>query len=139
MTHCLRAAFCPNPGRPYDSGTVPCTKGQSGPCQPPLKAAGGRSGLAISRNAKVSIILAVTKNSTLMSPQGRVFIIEHIVPGPDTPHVAKLFDLHMLILLTGRERTLEEYTRLLAGAGWTYRQTWYPASQRLGVVEGVKA
>jgi hypothetical protein len=72
-------------------------------------------------------------------PQGRVFIIEHIVPGPDTPHVAKLFDLHMLILLTGRERTLEEYTRLLADAGWTYRQTWYPASQRLGVVEGVKA
>src|SRR5262249_3754435 len=74
------------------------------------------------------------------APQhGRVLIIEHIVPGPDTPHVAKLFDLHMLILLTGRERTLEEYTRLLAGAGWTYRQTWYPASKRLGVVEAVKA
>jgi hypothetical protein len=68
-----------------------------------------------------------------------VFIIEHIVPGPDTPHVAKLFDLHMLILLTGRERTLEEYTRLLAGAGWTYRQTWYPVSKQLGVVEAVKA
>ena len=72
-------------------------------------------------------------------PQGRVFIIEQLVPGPDTPHVAKLFDLHMLILLTGRERTLEEYTRLLADAGWTYRQTWYPASKQLGVVEGVKA
>src|SRR5262245_52121973 len=72
-------------------------------------------------------------------PQGRVFIIEQLVPGPDTPHVAKLFDLHMLILLTGRERTLEEYTLLLADAGWTYRQTWYPASKQLGVVEGVKA
>jgi len=71
--------------------------------------------------------------------QGRVFIIEQIVPGPDTPHFAKLFDLHMLILLTGRERTLEEYTQLLAGAGWMYRQTWYPASKRLGVVEAVKA
>jgi len=53
--------------------------------------------------------------------------------------LAKLFDLQMLILLTGRERTLEEYTRLLAGAGWTYRQVWYPASQQLGVVEAVKA
>jgi len=63
--------------------------------------------------------------------QGRVFIIEHIVPGPDTPHFAKLCDLQMLVLLTGRERTLEEYTGLLAGAGWTYRQTWYPASKRL--------
>jgi hypothetical protein len=70
---------------------------------------------------------------------GRVLIIEQIVPGPDTPHLSKLFDIHMLIRLTGRERTLEEYVGLLEGAGWTYRQTWYPASKRLGVVEGVKA
>jgi hypothetical protein len=45
----------------------------------------------------------------------------------------------MLIMLTGRERTLEEYTGLLEGAGWTYRQTWYPASKLLGVVEGREA
>ena len=43
----------------------------------------------------------------------------------------------MLIVSTGRERTLEEYTELLAGAWWTYRQTWYPASTMLGVVEDV--
>jgi O-methyltransferase domain len=72
-------------------------------------------------------------------PQGRVLIIEAVVPGPDTPHFAKLFDIHMLIWGTGRERTEEEYAALLAGAGWTYRQTWYPASKMLGVVEGVKA
>ena len=29
-------------------------------------------------------------------------------------------------------------TGLLAGTGWRYRQTWYPASKMLGVVEGVK-
>jgi hypothetical protein len=45
----------------------------------------------------------------------------------------------MLVMLTGWERTLEEYVGLLEGAGWTYRQTWYPASKMLGVVEGVKA
>jgi hypothetical protein len=45
----------------------------------------------------------------------------------------------MIIMLTGKERTLEEYVGLLQGAGWTYRQTWYPASKMLGVVEGVKA
>ena len=74
------------------------------------------------------------------APQhGRVLIMEHVVPGPDTPHFSKLFDIHMLIMLTGRERTLEEYAGLLEGAGWTYRQTWYPASKMLGVVEGVKA
>ena len=72
-------------------------------------------------------------------PQGRVWIIEQVVPGPDTPHFSKLFDIHMLVMLTGRERTLEEYAALLEGAGWQYRQTWYPASKLLGVVEGVKA
>ena len=67
------------------------------------------------------------------APQhGRVLIMEHVVPGPDTPHFSKLFDIHMLIMLTGRERTLEEYAGLLEGAGWTYRQTWYPASKMLG-------
>jgi hypothetical protein len=64
------------------------------------------------------------------APQhGRVLIIERIVPGPDTPHFAKLFDILMIIVSTGRERTMEEYTGLLEGAGWTYRQTWYPASK----------
>lgn len=70
--------------------------------------------------------------------QGRVFIMEEVVPGPDTPHFSKLFDMHMLVWGTGRERTLEEYVGLLEGAGWQYRQTWYPASKMLGVVEGVK-
>jgi hypothetical protein len=72
-------------------------------------------------------------------PHGRVWIIEQVVPGPDTSHFSKLFDIHMLIMLTGRERTVEEYAALLEGAGWQYRQTWYPASKMLGVVEGVKA
>jgi hypothetical protein len=72
-------------------------------------------------------------------PHGRVLIIEQVVPGPDTPHFSKLFDIHMLIMLTGRERTIEEYAGLLQGAGWQYRQTWYPASKMLGVVEGVTA
>jgi hypothetical protein len=70
---------------------------------------------------------------------GRVFVIEAVVPGPDTPHFSKLFDIHMLIVLTGRERTEEEYAALLAGAGWKYARTWYPASKLLGVIEGVKA
>jgi hypothetical protein len=70
---------------------------------------------------------------------GRVLIIEQVVPGPDTPHFSKLFDIHMLIMLTGRERTLEEYTKLLEEARWQYHQRWYPAPKILGMVEGVKA
>lgn len=70
------------------------------------------------------------------SPEGRVFVIEQIVPGPHEPHFAKLFDIHMMCWGTGRERTETEYARLLEAAGWRHHQTWYPSDRTIGVVEG---
>jgi O-methyltransferase domain/Dimerisation domain len=70
------------------------------------------------------------------SGKGYVFIIEHIVPGPDQPHFAKLFDIHMMCWGTGRERTEDEYARLLTEAGWRYAGTRYPKSGMMGVVIG---
>jgi hypothetical protein len=68
----------------------------------------------------------------------RVFVAEFVVPGPDTPHFAKLFDIHMMCMLTGRERTEEEYTALFHEAGWHYVRTRYPASKLLGVLDAAK-
>ncbi len=73
------------------------------------------------------------------SPGGRIFIVEHVVPGPDTPHFAKLFDIHMMCWGTGRERTVQEYSTLLEGAGWRYVKTWYPTDRMMGAVESVRA
>jgi len=70
---------------------------------------------------------------------GRVFIIEHLITEPAVPHFAKLFDNHMMCWGTGRERTPAEYAALLERAGWGHRQTWYPPSKVMGVVEGAKA
>jgi hypothetical protein len=69
------------------------------------------------------------------SPGARLFIVEHIIPDAQTPHFAKLFDLHMMCWGTGRERTVEELAALLRGAGWRYQRTWYPRSRMMGVVE----
>jgi hypothetical protein len=69
---------------------------------------------------------------------GRVFIVEHIIPGPETPHFSKIYDIHMMCWGSGRERTVEEYARLLKKAGWMYVETWYPASKMIGVIEGLK-
>lgn len=69
---------------------------------------------------------------------GRVLIVEHVVPGPETPHFSKLFDIHMMCALTGRERTEKEYAALLEKAGFRYVQTHYPPSKSIGVVEGLK-
>lgn len=71
-------------------------------------------------------------------PGGRVFVVEHVVPGPETPHFSKLFDIHMMCALTGRERTEKEYATLLERAGLRYIQTHYPPSRTIGVIEGKK-
>jgi hypothetical protein len=67
----------------------------------------------------------------------RLFIIEFIVPDPETSHFAKLFDIHMLVATTGRERTTEEYADLLADTGWQYVDIRYPENELMGAVEAV--
>ncbi|HKO64874.1 MAG TPA: methyltransferase, partial [Candidatus Nitrosocosmicus sp.] len=47
------------------------------------------------------------------SDKSKIFIIEHVVPDPTTPHFSKLFDIHMMCATTGRERTVEEYKSIL--------------------------
>ena len=58
-------------------------------------------------------------------PNARIFVIEHVVPGPQTPHFSKLFDIHMLCWGTGQERTEEQYQGLLEAAGWRYQAAPY--------------
>ena len=67
---------------------------------------------------------------------GRVFIIEHVVPGPTEPHFSKLFDIQMMCWGTGRERTEDEYAGLLQAAGWTPFGSWYPRERTIGIIEG---
>ncbi len=47
----------------------------------------------------------------------RVLVIEMIVPEGDGPHLSKALDLTMLAMVTGRERSAEDFTALLAAAG----------------------
>jgi hypothetical protein len=52
-----------------------------------------------------------------MRPKGRVVIIELQLGRMDDPGLASLLDLNMMVMLTGRERTAEEYDHLLSASG----------------------
>jgi hypothetical protein len=52
-----------------------------------------------------------------MRGEGRLFIIEVIVPEGGAPSIAKTHDVNMLVLTGGRERTHEQYQTLLQAAG----------------------
>jgi len=71
----------------------------------------------------------------------RLFIAEHLVPSSNIPHFSKLFDIHMMCVASGKERTVDEYSSLLEQSGWKYVQTHRPYQQNglIEVVEGTKS
>ena len=71
-----------------------------------------------------------------MEPGARLLVLERLIPPGDDFHFGKLFDLVMLVVLGGRDRSEDEYSALLRAAGFE------PASTRmlpggLGVIEAV--
>ncbi|MEU5881423.1 methyltransferase [Spirillospora sp. NPDC047279] len=53
-----------------------------------------------------------------MPGDGVLLLLEQVVPEDGGPHPAKLLDLHMLVLLGGRERTAGEWEALLGRGGF---------------------
>jgi len=51
-----------------------------------------------------------------MQADGRVFVIEVVVPDDALPSTSKTHDINMLVLTGGRERTIDEYRSLLSTA-----------------------
>ena len=49
---------------------------------------------------------------------GRLLILEWVLPEGDTPHVARVVDINMMMLTAGEERTGKQYGRLLERAGF---------------------
>jgi O-methyltransferase domain/Dimerisation domain len=62
------------------------------------------------------ILNAITRAA---SPGARLVLSEMVIPPGDEPHHAKLADLTMLAMLSGRERSAAEWSALLAKANFT--------------------
>ncbi|MFQ5642030.1 MAG: methyltransferase [bacterium] len=73
-----------------------------------------------------------------MKPNGRLLIIEMVLPAGDTPHPGKMLDMVMLVLPGGQERTESEYSDLLEKAGFRLVRV-VPTESAVSVVEAVLA
>jgi len=58
-----------------------------------------------------------------MAPSARLLLAERIVPIGNTPSEATLFDINMLVVVGGRERTEAEYRELLEKSGFAVVRT----------------
>lgn len=72
-----------------------------------------------------------------MNANGKVLIIEMVVPEGNEPHPAKALDLVMLTMEGGKERTAEEYRQLLAAADLRLTRI-IPTRSPYSIVEAVK-
>ena len=69
-------------------------------------------------------------------PGGRLMIVEQVLPESATTHPMALLDLHMLVLLGGRERTITEWRRLPTDHG--FRLDSITQGPRSSVIEAVR-
>jgi len=72
----------------------------------------------------------------VMKPDGKLLLIEMVLPSDDSPHPGKILDIVMLVLPGGQERTAEEYAALLAKAGFRLNRV-VPTASAVSVVEAV--
>lgn len=83
-------------------------------------------------------IKILTNISASMNPNGRVLLVEVVIPEGNEPHFGKLMDLEMLVSPGGVERTVEEYRQLLSDSGLCLTRI-IPTKSAYSIVEAVKA
>jgi O-methyltransferase domain len=81
--------------------------------------------------------VALLKNCRQVIPaEGRLLVIETVVPPPGEAHYAKYQDLEMLVMLGSQERTVEEYAALFTRAQFKLVGV-VPTQEPLSIVEAV--
>jgi hypothetical protein len=72
----------------------------------------------------------------VLKPDGRLLLIEMVLPPGDVPHPGKLLDITMLVMTDGQERTEAEYADLLSRAGFRFTCA-VPTKSAASIVEAV--
>jgi ubiquinone/menaquinone biosynthesis C-methylase UbiE len=70
-----------------------------------------------------------------MGKEGRVLVVESVIPPGNDPAFGKLLDLAMLVIPGGEERTQEEYQKLYEAAGFRLTRI-VPTEAEVSVIEG---
>jgi hypothetical protein len=70
-----------------------------------------------------------------MSSAGKLLVVEGVIPPGNQPSISKFFDLAMMVLPGGMERTADEYRRLFETSGFRLRRI-VPTRTWISVIEG---
>jgi hypothetical protein len=70
-----------------------------------------------------------------IAPNGRVIIFDTVVPDTNEPDFSKFFDLNMLVMTGGKERTAKEFEVLLNASGFRLVRI-IPTETPTAIIEG---
>lgn len=73
-----------------------------------------------------------------MTTDGKLILIEGVIPSGNESHIIKYFDLNMMTLNGGRERTAEEFEALLIAGGFNVLRIT-PTTTAMSIVEAERA
>ncbi|MBW4555537.1 MAG: methyltransferase [Trichormus sp. ATA11-4-KO1] len=74
----------------------------------------------------------------VMPDNGKVLVVENVIPNTNEPSPGKFLDLEMLVMTSGgRERTATEFQELFAAAGFKLTNI-IPTPSPISIIEGVK-
>jgi hypothetical protein len=85
---------------------------------------------------RASLILKNIRRA--IAPEGRLLLVEFVVPAGNEASLGKLADLQMLVMAGGRERTRREFEDLFAKGGFGLAAI-HPTAAPQSIVEGVPA
>jgi hypothetical protein len=85
-------------------------------------------------DSQCATILGNCRNA--IHPEGRLLIVEMVLPPGDTPHLGKVMDMVMLVFPGGQERTEAEYAALLEKSRFRLDRV-VPTASTVSVVEAV--
>ena len=81
--------------------------------------------------------LKILNNIRKVIPEnGKLLLVESVIPGENEPHFGKFLDLIMLTMTGGRERTEEEYKSLLESAGFRLNRV-FPTESFISIIEAI--
>ena len=69
-----------------------------------------------------------------MKQEGKLLVVESVIPPGNSPHPGKFVDMNMLVAETGRERTEDEFKALFTRSGFTMTKI-FPTQSRFSVIE----
>jgi O-methyltransferase domain/Dimerisation domain len=87
-------------------------------------------------DAKCLRILGYCRDA--MAENGRVLVVDHVIPKGNGANWGKLLDINMMVLPGGQERTREEFRDLFARAGLRLARV-VPTACPLSILEAVRA